>query len=176
MTESTDFIISNNTISGNTGSGIRLANGVTGFNIHSNRIGLGKFANIDLGNTNHGIYIDNSNDNTIGNTSTSHGNLIAFNDGKGIYILNTNSPTYNSYGNTIIGNKIYSNGDLGIDLFPSGPTANDTGDPDDGPNYLQNYITFTAKKTDTGVQITGRTEHRPCPAKLPDRILPQQHL
>ena len=68
VTESTDFIISNNTISGNTGSGIRLANGVTGFNIHSNRIGLGKYANIDLGNTNHGIYIDNSNDNTIGNT------------------------------------------------------------------------------------------------------------
>lgn len=156
VTGSSSFEISDNTISGNIGSGIRLANGVTGFNLHSNRIGLGAYSNIDLGNTNHGMYIDNSYDNTIGNTSTSLGNIIAYNDAKGIYILNTNFPTYNSYGNTIIGNQIYSNGDLGIDLAPSGPTVNDTDDPDDGPNYLQNYITFTAKKTDTGVMITGQ--------------------
>ena len=155
VTGSSDFSVYGNTISGNTGSGLRMANGVTDFNIYNNRIGLGKYSDIALGNSNHGIYIDNSYDNRIGNLSASQGNMIAYNNAKGIYILNTNSPTYNSYGNTIIGNKIYSNGDLGIDLAPSGPTANDTDDPDDGPNYLQNYITFTAKKTDTGVMISG---------------------
>jgi parallel beta-helix repeat protein len=75
--ESTDFVISSNTISGNTGSGIRMATGVSGFTVHSNRIGLGKISNIDLGNSNHGIYIDNSTDNLIGNASTSSGIIVS---------------------------------------------------------------------------------------------------
>jgi CSLREA domain-containing protein len=146
---------SGNVVSANTGSGLRLYNGTTGVSLKDNRIGLGAFSNLDLGNTNHGILIDNSFDSTIGDTSTALGNRIAYNDGKGIYILNT---VANSYGNTIIGNQIYSNGDLGIDLAPTGVTLNDAGDPDDGPNYLQNFVTFTAKQTATGVQITGELD------------------
>ncbi len=155
------FTVTDNTVSANTGSGIRLSDGSTAINIYDNRIGVGVFSNMDLGNTNHGIFIDNSHDNTIGNTSNSLGNVIAYNDSKGIYILNTDSATYNSYGNTIIGNRIFSNGDLGIDLAPAGPTANDTDDADNGPNYLQNFVTFTAKQTATGVQITGQLNTDP---------------
>ena len=56
VTGSSDFSVSGNTISGNTGSGMRMANGTTGFHIYNNRIGVGQFSNINLGNTNHGIF------------------------------------------------------------------------------------------------------------------------
>jgi CSLREA domain-containing protein len=147
--------IDNNTVSGNTGSGIHLSSGTAEIVLTDNRIGVGASSLVDLGNTNHGIYIDNSHDNRIGSTITSLGNIIAYNNSNGIFIRNTDPATYNSYGNTIIGNSIFNNGGLGIDLAPSGVTPNDGNDADDGPNYLQNFITFTAKKTDTGVQITG---------------------
>ena len=152
---SSTVAISGNTISGNTGSGILLEEGTTGVTVADNRIGVGTSTTTDLGNTNHGIYINNSNDNLIGNTSTGQGNLIAYNGGNGIYVANTTPGSYNSYGNTIIGNAIFGNDSLGIDLAPFGVTANDSGDGDDGPNYLQNFITFTAKETVDGVQIEG---------------------
>jgi len=147
--------IYSNVVSGNTSNGININNGSTNLNVYNNRIGVGKTLNMDLGNDGHGININNSNDNMFGNKSSNLGNVIAYNSGNGIYVQNTDTTNYNSYGNTIIGNKIYSNGGLGIDLAPAGPTANDTDDADDGPNYLQNFITFTAKQTATGVQITG---------------------
>ncbi|MCB2178731.1 right-handed parallel beta-helix repeat-containing protein [bacterium] len=155
MTSSSDVTITGNTISGNTGSGIRMAAGTTGAVLTDNRIGIGVTSAVNLGNTNHGIFIDNSHDNMIGGTSTSLGNIIAYNGGAGIMINNTDTVTYNSYGNTIVSNSIYNNGGLGIDLAPSGVNLNDTNDADNGPNYLQNFLTFTAKQTDTGVQITG---------------------
>jgi hypothetical protein len=49
------------------------------------------------------------------------------------------SDTY-SHSNTIIGNSIYNNTRLGIDLGSAGPTRNDLRDPDVGPNGLQNRL------------------------------------
>jgi CSLREA domain-containing protein len=155
ITSSSDTTISNNVISGNTGSGIRMADGTTTVTLTKNRIGVGEFTNANLGNTNHGIYIDNSYDNIIGGTLFSDSNRIAFNDSNGIYIANTDPLNFNSNGNTIVHNSISHNGNLGIDLAPFGVTANDSGDPDTGPNTLQNYITFTAQLTDAGVHILG---------------------
>lgn len=40
---------------------------------------------------------------------------------------------------TVRENDIATNDDLGVDLAPIGPNANDVGDPDDGPNRLQNF-------------------------------------
>jgi hypothetical protein len=44
--------------------------------------------------------------------------------------------------NTISGNRIYGNGQLGIDLGADGVTPNDPGDTDTGPNDLVNYPVF----------------------------------
>ena len=43
----------------------------------------------------------------------------------------------------ILGNSIYSNTQIGIDLGTNGATANDGGDGDSGPNTVQNYPTAT---------------------------------
>jgi hypothetical protein len=52
-------------------------------------------------------------------------------------------------GLAIKGNSIFSNGGLGIDLSLDGVTLNDPGDPDTGPNNLQNYPVIN------GVTISG---------------------
>ena len=54
-------------------------------------------------------------------------------------------------GNRILSNSIFSNGAIGIDLNADGPTANDPGDTDTGPNNLQNKPALSsAKKSATG--------------------------
>src|SRR5262249_21896376 len=80
-----------------------------------------------------------------GGTAANAGNLIAFNTGDGIHMVdNVNS----TYGNSILGNSIYSSGDLGIDLGDTGVVpANDTCDVDTGPNNLQNFPVLTAAMT-----------------------------
>ena len=45
---------------------------------------------------------------------------------------------------TILGNSIYANGELGIDLSNDGPTPNDPGDGDSGPNDVLNTPILTA--------------------------------
>ncbi len=67
----------------------------------------------------------------------------------------------------IIGNSIFSNGGLGIDLSPDfegdGPTANDPGDSDTGPNNLQNkpVISSAKKITSSKTTIEGKLNSKP---------------
>jgi hypothetical protein len=53
--------------------------------------------------------------------------------------------------NPIRGNSIHSNGTLGIDLAGDGVTRNDSLDPDNGPNQLQNYPVITQARLQRGV-------------------------
>ncbi len=82
-----------------------------------------------------GVYVSGSG-NMIGGTAAAARNLIYGNTGVGVVVSGASAT-----GDSIIGNHIYSNGGLGIDLGGDGVTANDndTGDSDAGPNNLQNY-------------------------------------
>ena len=75
--------------------------------------------------------------------------------GSGIQILN-------GTGNQISSNSIYSNGTLGINLGADGVTQNDTGDPDTGPNNLQNFPVLQSVSFSTGsVVVTGSLNSEP---------------
>lgn len=92
--------------------------------------------------------------NVIGGTTANTGNLIAYNDGDGVQI-NANV----TGDNRIVGNRIFANGDLGIDLRGDGVTGNDETDFDSGPNGLQNYPVLTfARLNGTSLSIEGYLE------------------
>jgi parallel beta-helix repeat protein len=90
------------------------------------------------------------NNSTIGGITAAAGNVIAFNEGNGVNLVNISNP---STGNRILRNAIHDNGKLGIDLNDDGVTANDTSDPDTGVNNLQNSPRLTSATYD-GSMIT----------------------
>jgi hypothetical protein len=79
------------------------------------------------------------------------GNVIAFNDDAGVNVAQTAD-----IGNRILGNSIFANDGLGIDLGGDGRTANDPTDPDPGPNNLQNFpVIDSARSTNTKTTVEG---------------------
>jgi len=88
-----------------------------------------------------GVEITNAtHDNTIGGTGAAEGNVIAFNTGIGVWIDN------GAKRNAVLGNSIFSNNGMGIDLYPGGVTPNDQLDADTGlqtANEDQNYPVIT---------------------------------
>ena len=143
-----------NIISGNVvGLGI-LGNGNV---VQGNYIGTDVTGTQDIGNTAWGIeVVATAANNTIGGTVAGAGNLIAYNGSNGIVLHGATVGT----GNAILGNSIFSNGILGIDLSSDpvggGVTPNDPGDPDTGPNNLQNFPVLTAANLVTnGTALVG---------------------
>jgi hypothetical protein len=67
----------------------------------------------------------------------------------------------------VLGNSIFNNTQLGIDLSPNGVTPNDAGDPDPGPNKLQNFPVITAVSTTT---ISGTLDSLPANSTYPVRL------
>ena len=142
-----------NVISGNDFNGIRFANGF-GNQAKSNKIGTDVTGVTDLGNTLDGIQLGvNANNNNIGGSTG--GNTIAFNaDGVNVFT--------GASGNSIRGNSIFSNDNLGLDLAPNGVTPNDTDDLDTGANNLQNFPVITnAASLVTGGLIEGTFNSTP---------------
>ena len=140
-----------NVISGNGGFGIEIhgfsGSGATGNVIQGNFIGTDASGAVALGNTGDGVdTILLANGNTIGGAPAGAGNVIAFNTGLGVGIGT-------GTGNAILGNSIFSNGGLGIDLGFDGVTANDHCDPDTGPNNLQNYPVITNVTSVAGTTV-----------------------
>jgi hypothetical protein len=86
--------------------------------------------------------------NAIGGLETGAGNVIAFNR-TGVLVPGDPNGTATT-GNRILSNIIYGNSIMPIDLvalangaFGYGPTSNDLGDADTGPNNLQNFPIIT---------------------------------
>lgn len=156
--------ISGNVISNNLANGITInSSEATTNTVTGNKIGVGADGTTSLPNAQNGIQITNlANGNVIGGTDVTSGtcnnscNTIANNGDAGtstahagVYI----DPTGGT-GNLIRRNSIFGNLGIGIDLGPTGATANDTGDPDTGPNNLQNKPALTAASTNGFIQGT----------------------
>jgi hypothetical protein len=121
-----------NVISGNSGAGIR----IQGHDsiAYNNVIGPAAFDDQDLGNR-VGIEISaGATGNVIGGIVDGEGNRISGSSEHGV--LMTGDSTLS---NPVAGNDIRSSGGLAIDLGGDGPTRNDDGDADVGPNRLQNF-------------------------------------
>jgi hypothetical protein len=100
-----------NVISGNYGSGVVIrGSGTNGNVIKGNFIGTDTSGTAAMGNGHYGVVIeDGSQNNTIGGTGSGEGNAIAFNQWHGVGVYDNDTT-----GNTIRGNSIRSNGDMGI--------------------------------------------------------------
>ena len=147
-----------NLISGNPEAGIHIdsnANVVAG-----NYIGTNADGNAPFGNG-VGVRIGDAGNNTVGGTPPGARNVIAFNTAGGVLISSTGT------GNAILGNSIFGNTHLGIDLSlvsntANGVTPNDPGDADSGPNALQNFPQITnALSTSTKTVVSGTLHSTP---------------
>lgn len=131
-----------NLISGNNGLAVELSDNSTGSNrVQGNLIGVQKDGASFLGGTGLGVYIDSPN-NTIGGTKPGTANTIANNLDAGIIVDLAGERA--DTGNRILGNSIFGNGRLGIDLDGDGRTANDPRDRDSGANRQQNFPVLTS--------------------------------
>ncbi|WP_284186858.1 cadherin domain-containing protein, partial [Zoogloea oryzae] len=142
-----------NIIAGNTWQGIGVYGATTdGTVIRGNWIGVAADGTTARGNEKQGILVIDATNTMIGGSSAGEGNIIA-NAGaghQGVVISGA------STGAVMIGNSIYANSSLGIDVGGDWITANDTGDADTGANNLQNTPVLTsASTTGSAITITG---------------------
>lgn len=162
--------VTGNVIGGNNGvylSGVSDDNLLT-----ANSIGVGADGVSDIGGTGNGVVLfatfsggGGPQDNMIGGTGANDGNVIANWGQDGVHI-NRNDILLASFSryNQILGNRIYGNGGLGIELtddqasgFGGGVSLNDLDDADVGPNGYQNFPVITSAVTDganTAVSFT----------------------
>jgi len=133
-------IVRGNVIIGNTSDGIVIDGATTTGNIvQGNRIGVGTDGSLHANRWGVDLEADTTG-NIIGGVSAGAGNIIAGNTNDGVIVRSTTVGVQTH--NQILGNSIYSNGRIGIDLSAGGSsdgaTANDGGDTDIGSNNLQN--------------------------------------
>ena len=140
-----------NLISGGDSSGVGIATGGGNF-VQGNLIGTQIDGVTPLPNGSHGVLIySDAGNNTVGGRTVGTGNTIAFNGGSGVDLRGDAG-----VGNTVAGNSIFSNANLGINSCAdydvdnlicndsTAVTANDPDDPDTGANNLQNFPDLTA--------------------------------
>ena len=144
-----------NTIGGTTAEARNVISGdnVVGIELQSdNNAIIGNFVGTDVTGTNiianygKGFVVSGQN-NQIGGTVPGAGNTIWGSLEQGILVQDP------ANGTSILGNSLFSNGGLGIDLAggteTNGVTANDDTDPDVGANNLQNFPVLTSAVSST---------------------------
>ena len=157
---SSNNLVRNNIIGGNNNAGIRMAGlGADANFIYGNWIGTNG-TGMNIGNGNDGVAIqDGSSGNRIGGAGAGDGNTIAFNANHGVHAYVSATTINSTSDNAILGNSIYSNGGLGIDLagwnvlglIPAGDSIvnpNDGGDLDAGANGLVNFPIISGAASD----------------------------
>jgi parallel beta-helix repeat protein len=164
--------VSGNTLSGNTYVGIRVLGGNTDSNlIKGNFIGR-TLSGAAIGNGGGGVVIQGTaSSNWIGGDGANDGNFIGNNGGNGVSILGahpTDPPGFETGFNVVIGNSIFNNAGIGIDLAPYssamgdnqyGVTANDVSDDDNGPNAQTNFPILTAASNNgVNTRIVGNVD------------------
>ena len=132
-----------NVISGNLGSGVVLDDDCVSNRVVGNFIGTTPDGSQAQGNQGWGVHLSGPvSDSRVGGTNSGEANVIAFNGTGGVWVDFAFAAN-----NTMRGNRIFSNGGLGIDLADlallPGVSANDPGDADIGANQLQNYPVIT---------------------------------
>lgn len=138
-----------NVISGNSAAGVNLFDVLTtGTLIQGNFIGTNALGTSAIPNG-QGVRLGPAGvqGTLIGTAAPGSGNVIAFNTNDGVAIFGNPPPN----GNSVLGNSIFSNGGLGIDINDDGVTANDAGDADTGPNAVQNFPVITAVTPGVGI-------------------------
>jgi parallel beta-helix repeat protein len=139
-----------NLISRNTTRGIWLTN-ASWHVIQGNLIGTKRDGISGLGNVFHSVECEAGACNTTIGGAGSAGNTIAF--ALSIYAgVRIRSGSTN---NAILGNSIFSNGALGIDLGTAGVTPNDGCDPDTGANMQQNFPVLAQAVSGNGTGVRG---------------------
>jgi hypothetical protein len=147
-----------NIISGNRVGGIIIGGALEGEQatdnlIQGNFIGTDESGAMPLSNGRYGVQFHVlASSNTLGGTEPGAGNRIAFTSagvftfpsGTGIALYDNVPFSPGGNGNKILGNLIYGNDKLGIDISINGPNPNDPGDTDLGPNNAQNYPVLTS--------------------------------
>ena len=144
--------VTGNVISGNTRTGVRIREaGATGNTVRGNFIGTDVGGTLDIGNVRYGVRIgEDADDNSLGGVPAGAGNVIAFNGLDGVSIKDASTT-----GDAILGNSIFSNVELGIDLGnDSAVEPNDAGDGDPGANNLQNFPVLTSAVTGGGFGVS----------------------
>jgi titin len=131
-----------NVTSGNTNFGIYLVfSGANGNVVQGNTVGLNATRSGTVPNGSSGIEVcctgNGGTGNTIGGTAAGAANVISGNTGIGIR-------TWGGTGNGILGNSIYGNGGIGIDLGNDGVTPNDGAKPAGQPNLQMDFPVFTS--------------------------------
>jgi len=151
----------NNIIGGTTAAARNIISGnnsgvvISGANA-TNNVVQGNFIGTDvngvgaIGNKANGVEISGgASNNNIGGAVTGAGNTIAFNGCTDRYCTAAGVYVQSGTGNAILGNSIFSNNGLGIDLDPlNAVNPNDSCDSDVGANNRQNFPIITSAKTD----------------------------
>jgi len=143
-----------NVVSGNqSGAGIVITGtGAMSNAVQGNLIGLG--ATLTPLPNGIGVFLfAGASNNTVGGTASGAANTIAYN-GKGV-VVGAAAADAGATGNAVLGNSIYSNQALGIDLGNDGVTPNGQAGRS-GPDRLQNYPLLSSAQTDgTNLTVSG---------------------
>lgn len=155
---------SSNSIGGNGDDGISIAVSAgntdsVGTRVQNNIIGFDAAGTRGKANGGDGVFLNVNSANvttTIGGTADNTDNTIRGNAGNGVQVGGSGS------GSVIVGNSIFLNGGLGINLIaaneaPNAVTPNDVDDADSGPNGLQNFPIITGISRQNGSFVVDGT-------------------